>query len=402
MPIIRTYGDPGILGGLAYDAGKQSGIADRLAQQRAIDAQFVNERLRAREEITRMESAANLAGQMGGGRGGGGSSTPARTGPEETINQFARQRQEAQDQQLQQRALQAENDARLRTMTAALDQAYEGREKDFAYEYAKERLRNGQTIPDRMLSALGIQDASDAEAKARKKAEDEKGIIDTAEPRTDQERLIRRSFVQGRPGDVASMLDQRDRRQTNFQTGEAPLTRDALAARTQLQGFAESTSDRTVLEQMRATLAEKKVSPEALAPLDARIEALKREDIELKAPVAFEQAIGAFQSQLTAMQKKEGRALNVSERRGLLAKNLEQTAKSFGLTIGQIGEFVRANDERRREAEMLVEQAQAAIMQAQTQQMQQAPGAGRTGDPAGNPQQPRPRRPDFGQPGRME
>lgn len=398
MPILRTYGDASILGAATYQAGQQAGRAARMAQQRAADQDFIRQQQASRNRIVEMETAANLARDRDRDRGHrGGHYGPAKTGPEEVVNEFARQRSALKEQQSL--AAQAANDeqAQRQGIMSALEQAYQGREKDFAYHYAKERLAKGQTIPERMLAGLGIESASTAEVSARDQADLEAGQIDTAEPRTERERLIRRSLTQGRPEDIAAFLDQREK-MPNLTTGERALTTEALSARTQLQGFAESISDKATLQEVRKTLEDKKVSPEALSVLDDRIAALEKEDIELKAPVAFEQAVGLFETKLQALQKQENRALNVSERRTLLAGTLKETAKSYGLTIEQLGEFVRANDERRREAEMLVQKAQDAIVQARIQQAGPTAPAGAAGQaqPA-QPTEPRRfRRPDFG------
>jgi hypothetical protein len=402
MPILRTYGDASFLGSATFMAGQQTGRANRLAQQRAIDAQFVNERLRARENIVAMETAANLSRD----RGGGGYQSP-RNQAEGTINDFAAQRSAVREKRAFDDMQVQEEQRKQQGVLSALDAAYQGREKDFTYHYARRRLEEGQTIPDRMLSGLGVASASPAEADARDQA-DMDGQVDTVQPKTAHERGVRHALTQGRPSDIAPFLDQRDTRSINLQGGARPLTQDALEARAQLHGFADSQTDAAVLEEVIKSLGASKVSEEALAPLRNRINQLQKEDIELKAPVAFEQAVGLFQTQLQAAQTKEGRTLGTSERRGLLARTLEQTAKSYGLTIEQMSQFVRANDERRREAEMLVQRAENAIVQAraavplggpanapgQPQPQGQPQGQPQQGQPATDPQ--RQRRPTFG------
>lgn len=387
MPILRTYGDASFLGSATFMAGQQTGRANRLAQQRAIDAQFVNERLRARENIVAMETAANLNRDRGGHHGGGYHSP--RNQAEGTINDFAAQRSAVREKRAFDDMQVQEEQRKQQGVLSALDAAYQGREKDFTYHYARRRLEEGQTIPDRMLAGLGVASASPAEANARDQA-DMDGQVDTVQPKSAHERGVRNALTQGRPSDIAPFLDQRDTRTINLQGGARPLTQDALEARAQLHGFADSQTDAAVLEEVIKSLGASKVSEEALAPLRNRINQLQKEDVELKAPVAFEQAVGLFQTQLQAAQTKEGRTLGTSERRGLLARTLEQTAKSYGLTIEQMSQFVRANDERRREAEMLVQRAESAIVQSRA--------AVPLGGPANAPGQPQPQGQPQGQP----
>lgn len=356
MPIIRTYGDQSVFGQGAYQAGQQLGRAQRLAQQREIDARFTENRLAARERITQMETAANLADRRGGG--GGGQPASSR-GPETIINEFAQQRSRANEQ-----AAMAELENRQQAeermgMLKALEDSYSGREKDFAFHYAANLIKKGEKLPDRIQAALGIERPSSDEAEARQ--ESEQGQIEDYEPKTQTERTIRRTLQQGRGGDVAALFDERE--DAGFgQTGA--LTKDALLARTQLEGFAAATSDKALLQETRDKLEAAGTSPEAMAIVDERLEQIAKEDMELKAPAAFEQVVSSFQGQLTKMQEREGRALKVAEKRNLLAKNIKQTAESFGLTVEQLGQYIRENDENRRMAQQLIEQAQEAIKQS--------------------------------------
>lgn len=355
MPIIRTYGDVGVFGMGAHQAGLALGRADRLAQQREIDARFVENRLAAREQQalakTQGDYALALQRQAGAPRGAAESSRA-----ETLLNDLARDRADAREQA----ALQALEEQKLadqqRGLLSALDDSYANREKDFTYHYAKDQILKGEKLPSRIQAALGIETPSEVEARARRKAEE--GQIDDFKPQSQTERVIRRTLAQGRGADIAAMLD--DRQDAGFgQVGD--LTTDALAARTQLEGFALATNDKAALMDIREDLEEAGVSSEARKILDDRIAELEEEDAQIKAPAAFEQAVKSFQSRLDAIQTKEERSLNISEKRALLGSTLKQTADSYGITIQQLGDFIRANDENRRMAEQLVSQAQEAI-----------------------------------------
>lgn len=361
MPIVRTYGDVGVFGQGARDAGFALGRSHRLSQQREIDARFIENRLGARERITAMRTQANL---MGSQRGGGGSSqrrAPADDGAKSVLDEFRIRKAEREESQAMAKAeQQAALDDRSQLMQG-IEDAYEGRQKDMAYYYAKDQVSQGNKLPDRILAALGIENAGEKEAKAKADAEAQMGQVETFEPRTDRERLMRRTLQQGRVSDLSGFLDQTERPSGGM---EGALTADAMAARTQLEGFANVTTDKKLLAEYRDELKGKGTSQEVLQTLDDRIEELEREEMEVKAPAAFEQAITSFQTQLQAAQDKEGRSLDVSERRKLLSKTLTTTAKSFGLSIDQIGQYVRQNDENRRMAEELIQRAQDAIIEA--------------------------------------
>ena len=397
MPIVRTYGDPGIFGQGAYDAGRLQGQAARQAQQREIDARFTENRLTARERIAAIETANNYASARN--TGGGGQDSSGR--PENIFNDFAQERQAERDQNAI-RTLEASKELQQRNdLLQSLDGAYDGREKDFTYQYAKNLIQKGEDLPERIQSALGITSQSEktAKLKAEKAAKD--GQIDDFEPKTDRERLARRSLEQGRAGDLIGRLDQRGK-DDRGRAGVGPLTDDALAARTQLEGFASATSDMQALIDTRKSLQEGGASEETKAIIDERIEQLNTEQMELKAPAAFEQAVGTFQTRLTKAQADAGRTLNVTEKRKLLASTLTTTAEGFGLTVEQLGQYIRSNDENRRQAEQLISQAQEVIKQmlppkdALTGSEQQFGPNDQARDTNKKPTQ---RRPDFGQRG---
>lgn len=355
MPIIRTYGDVGIFGQGAYDAGRGLARIRRDELQRDRDARFIENRLAARERITEIQTRANYAGQMQS------QARPAQkrdSGPSSVISDFIKrqsgQQVEQNDQEL----------ADKQMIQDGLENAYSGREKDFTYYYAMDLLKKGKPLPDRILSSLGIESASESLARAKNEKELQSGQIDAAVPRTDRDRLIRRTLEQGRPGDIASMLDQVGKVDI-LSGGRATLTQEALAARTQLEGFASVTNDKQLLIDYRDELKEKGASDEALQALEDRIIELDEEEVELKAPAAFEQVISGFESRIKAEQKKQGRLLDYDERYKMLVSTIKSTAESFGMSVESLGEYIRANDENRRMAEMLVKNAQEVIAEMQ-------------------------------------
>lgn len=360
MPILRTYGDSAVFGQGAYDAGHALGTSARLAQQRQIDANFIADRLAAREEITRIRTLENYknARQSGsGGSGGGGRSRGSDI--QSVVDDFARDHDDEKtiDAVANAKRLARENEAA--GVLGALDDLYKDKDKDFKYFYMKDQIVNSKSVPDRMLQELGIGAKDKSEGDPEEEIQSE--AVDAYKPKTDRERQYRNALNQGRPSDIAAILDEKESTNKFGADESQPFTLDALAARSQLEGFISTTSDRELLREYRDELKAAGASDDALRAFDERDAELQEIETQVKAPQAFEQIVSSFGPQLQAMQDKEGRPANMSERRKLLGGIIKTTAKSYGLTVDQIGQYIRDNDENRRMAEMLVQKAQNAI-----------------------------------------
>lgn len=364
MPILITHGDPGVFGQGAADAGFALGRSQRLAQQRQIDAGFIADRLAAREEITRIRAIedAQRASSQSRGRGGGVS----RSDVQDIIEGFARDKKDEKTIESVAEQKRKVRQGEAEGLLSALEQKFEGKEKDITYQYARDQILSGKSVPDKILQELGI-------VPPTKKKGDETDSESGFEPKTNEERLFRRSLEQGNPSDIAQFLDQKD---SSNKFGPAkdtdPLSMDALAARTQLDAFVSTTSDRDILREYRRDLKESGVSDDALQVIDQRDAELAETEMKVKAPAAFEQAVTAFGPQLQAAQDKAGRPLRMDEKRKLLGGILSTTAKSYGLTVDQIGQYVRENDETRRMSEMLIQKAQDSLIDMVNQQEQSA------------------------------
>jgi len=358
MPIVRTYGDAGVFGQGSHDAGFALGRSQRLQQQRQIDANFIADRLAAREELTRIRALEDLersrSRQSGGG---GGSRGPSRSDIQDIIEGYERDQKDKQTIESVAERKRVARETESAGLLASLDAAYKDKDKDLTYEYAREQFMNGKTIPETLLKEIGI--VSPTRTKA-----DETDIESGFQPKSSQERLFRRSIEQGNLGDIAAYLDQQE--STNKYGGpndDDPLSMDALAARTQLDAVVSTISDRAQLREYRDELKKAGVSDEAVRMIDERDAELADTEMKVKAPAAFESIVSAFGPKLQAMQDKEGRALNMGEKRKLLSGIISTTATSYGLTVDQIGQYIRENDETRRMSEMLIQKAQDAIME---------------------------------------
>jgi len=329
-----------------------------LQQQRQIDANFIADRLAAREELTRIRALEDLersrSRQSGGG---GGSRGPSRSDIQDIIEGYERDQKDKQTIESVAERKRVARETESAGLLASLDAAYKDKDKDLTYEYAREQFMNGKTIPETLLKEIGI--VSPTRTKA-----DETDIESGFQPKSSQERLFRRSIEQGNLGDIAAYLDQQE--STNKYGGpndDDPLSMDALAARTQLDAVVSTISDRAQLREYRDELKKAGVSDEAVRMIDERDAELADTEMKVKAPAAFESIVSAFGPKLQAMQDKEGRALNMGEKRKLLSGIISTTATSYGLTVDQIGQYIRENDETRRMSEMLIQKAQDAIME---------------------------------------
>lgn len=396
MPIVRTYGDPAVFGMAGYKTGQAQGRAQRDAQQRQLDADFINQAMAGRQRIAEIQTLNNYASERGVPTY---SQTPDDGGTATAFNEFAAARKKEREAKAQ------EADEREGILDG-LNSAYSGRDKDFTYYYARDRIMKGETIPDRVLSALGIRSVSEEKALAKARAEEEEGQASDFEPKSAGERAVRSSIQQGRIGDVAAVLDQRGKPEGYGQ--EAALTTAAMAARTQLAAAAGDISDIDTLKEMRQELQAKGASEESRQIITERIAEIEEEEVKVKAPAAFEQVVSSFKTQLTAAQKQKGAPLDISERRKLLAGTIKTTSQAYGISIERFAAYIRQSEEQRRMAELMVLKAQQETQggqpQGQTQGQeqpqdprQQQPQPGPL--PGGGTVTPAPRRPAFGQRG---
>ncbi len=360
MPILRTYGDVGVFGQGAHDAGYALGRSQRLQQQRQIDANFIADRLAAREELTRIRALEELErSRSNQGAGGGGSRGPSRSDIQDIIEGYQRDEKDKNTIEAVAEQKRASREAKSAGLMAALDEAYKDKDKDLTYEYAKEQFASGKSVPQAVLEQIGIVAPGKSD-----RDQSETGSVDGYAPKTNQERLFRRSLDQGNVSDIAPYLDQRESSSKYGAASDSdPLTFDALAARTQLEAFVSTVSDRALLKEYKDDLKKSGVSDDAIRLIDERDADLAETEMKVKAPAAFEQIVSAFGPKLQAMQEKEGRSLDMGEKRKLLGSIIGTTAKSYGLTVDQIGQYIRENDETRRMSEQLIQKAQDAIME---------------------------------------
>lgn len=400
MPIVVYHGDPAALAELGYQAGQATGRADRLAQQRQIDAQFVSERLGSRERMAELQSVFNMESAAGGGRAQG--PAPASAGsPVQTVlseeGERLRSMRNAQSEAMgkvlgEQSAKQAQH----AEMLAALDRQYEGREKDMTYFTAKDQILSGKGLDGRLMYSLGIESGSEAEARARREAKLAEGQADGgAEKRnlTATERTFREALDAGRAGDLADVVGERSAAPRGSLPGETgPLTSRALTARNQVDAFVREATDAGTLRELYDALGEQ-AGADLRDRIQGRISEIEREEIELKAPAAYEQAVEGFKATINAMQKKAGGPVPVTDQRRVFARVLQRTAEAHGLGYEAMSEWVRATDANRRAAEAAVRTVEERMIEAQ-QGRDPAQGSrgvyGSPTPPPGTREQPRP------------
>ena len=366
MPIIRTYDNAGAFLGLAQQAGQAAGRRDRLDQQRRIDAQFIAQQTEHRNRMAQLDAASRLA-PGGPGGGGGGGADPVRDFLSDAGQRALQRRMEREEGQ-HRADLELDSVKRRRgELLGAIDQAYRGKEKDLAYYSARDTVLQGGELDSRLMYSLGIKSGPEdvalqreARLQAGQSESDNPGA-----PKTAKERVVRQTLNQGRYGDLAELLVERETPTRATRYGEqTPYTADALAARAQLADFVAEQADRTVLASLRDTLAGK-ADPATRDLIDARIRTLEQEEVETKAPVAYEQAMETFHARIGQLQRKAGAPVPILDQQRELAKIIETTAKSYGLDVPSFREWYRANQAAQRAARMSAEQPGAAPPQNQ-------------------------------------
>lgn len=357
MPIIRTYDPAGAFLGLAQQAGFAAGRADRLQQQRRIDAEYIAQQTEHRNRMAQIEAANRHMGDRGGGGGRQPTGDPVRDFISEEAERAQRRKLEREEAR-HRASLELETNAKRRgEILGALDQAYANRPRDLAYYAARDALLRNEDLDDRLLYSLGIRSGSEDVALAREQRLREGQADEDSTPRTAQERVVRQTLRQGRFEDVAALLNQREARNRDTKYGEeTPFTSAALAARAQLAEFIEETGDRTKLQALRETLGEK-ADETTRNMIEARIRQLEQEEIEVKAPAAYEQALETFQARMVQLQRQRGQPVPVADQQRELAKIIEATARSYGLEIPAFREWYRANQAAQRAAKLAAQAA---------------------------------------------
>jgi hypothetical protein len=150
MPIIVSYDDPRVLGSLAQQAGMAQGQADRLRQQRSIDASTVareQERSIRERELT-AALAARGSGTGGGGGGGGG-------GNDLAVQRFLADQADRAEERTARTALRETAERAKQLNLQALN---ESRDKltPTQFNAAKAAVVAGKEIPDFARGLLGM------------------------------------------------------------------------------------------------------------------------------------------------------------------------------------------------------------------------------------------------------
>lgn len=346
MPIVVGHTSGADEAGLALAAGSAMGRGQRMQQQRQIDASLTSQVLGQNHDLNRLKLLRGYERQD--------QDRADRIQRDNISLALEKMKLDAQDSATRRMESQAkiENDQRefaiqqrsKDDMLATLDQTYEGRPKDLLYGVARNEVMTKGQFSERTASALGI--STQAEQLARTKAE-VSGTLDQFEPKTAEERRSRRLMQQGDFGSVAGQLN---RLQGGLLEPGDPGYNDVVDAAIQVQGWAKVTNDPTQIQAAIQAFTEKGVNQEMIAPLEDRLEEIRQQEVMIKAPMAFETALGAFESQAMNISKQLGRPLSPVESSTLLGKTLQTTLASAGITSGRFEEWMNSQEDTQAQA----------------------------------------------------
>lgn len=364
MPIVVGHTSGADEAALAYRAGSAMGRGQRMQQQRQIDASLSSQVLGQQHDLNRLKLLRGYE-KEDQGRADRMQRDNIAAALDKMKIEAQGQRQQALDAQTKMKQLSEQDalDQRYRDdMIGAVEKAYEGRPKDLLYSQALNQIRTDGKLTDRTASALGV--TTESERMQRARAETEGTIdsrVDQYEPKSVGERRSRRLLQQGDFGAVAGQLN---RLQGGLLEPGDPGYDDVMDTAIQVQGWAKVTNDPTTIAAAIQQFTEKGVDQNVIAPLQERLEEIRTQEVMVKAPMAFETAIGAFESQAMQAAQQIGRPLSPVESSRLLGKTLETTLASAGITADRFEEWVNSNEDTQQQATRAI-QGVMAKQQAQ-------------------------------------
>lgn len=343
MPIVVDWTPSGVPAELAFAAGSAQGRAERMGQQRSIDANLVQQLLGQKHQTKMVKLGQDFSREMAG----------------REMSQNDRRQQQNVD--LARERLKLERDefegqmglattkmsmAQEEAMAtkrqrqgylASLEEAYAGRPKDLAYEQAIAEIETQGRLNDRTASAIGIL----TETERRQRSEGQvQGTMDSFEPRTESERRQRRLLEMGDFETVGKGLA----RAGNVK----PSDRDFAAVtdtQIQLEGWLRAQDRPEVIESARERLAAQGVPPTVLASLDAKLAEIRQQELVVKAPMAMDTAMAAFERQGQMLMQEMGRPLTPVESSRVLGEAIRRTTASMGLDLRAFNDFVLSQED---------------------------------------------------------
>ena len=375
MPIVVGHTSGADQASLALMAGAAQGNAQRMSQQRQIDAGLTSQILGQKHDLKRVGMARRfqLEDQSRA------ESRDNRIRKDNMDLAFERLRVQEQDIQGRQREAtknaaslaeqQAIEQQQRNGMLAQLDEAYAGRPKDLLYEQGKAQIQNEGKLTDRTASALGIH--TEQERRMREQSEQD-GTLDQFTPMVASERRARRTLEIGQYDDIGKQLAEMSR--PSFGP-RSPNYNDVMDAAIQVEGWARVTDDPTQLEAAIETFSAQGVTDDVLQPIRQRIREVNIQEMKVKAPQAFEIAMGAFESQALQAATALGRPLQPAESAQLLGDALERSLQSAGIPANRFEEWVEGEND-------ILNQAYRSVEQTVRESFANEPGGG--GDPRGS------------------
>ena len=369
MPIVVDHTPGGVAAGLALAAGTAQGNAQRMQQQRGIDAQLLSQLNAQKQQLKVLGMTQGLArdqmSQQDRARQDNVRVALERlkVDQQQAEQQNRLDQQRADNQTLEARSRAAERGAKQRDAEAQraaaqglaqqIDEVYAGRPKDILYSQAMAQAQKNGTLSEQTASALGI--TTEAQRRARENAQISAAPDAQFEPKSTGERRARRLLDLGNFDQVGQRL-----RQIGPLFGpEAPGYNDAMDALVQTQAWAQTVEDPAEVDHAISALQQQGVGQDVLQPLQERADELRQQVYRIKAPAAFETAMSSFEAQASLLSQNLGRPLSPSESSRLLGEQIGVQLQASGIPLDQFEAWVDSQDDIRTAATKQVEQAMA-------------------------------------------
>lgn len=363
MPIVVDWTPSGVPAELAFAAGSAQGRAERMGQQRAIDANLVGQMLGQQHEMRVLDRREKYGRQQASRE-----ERQLSQNRELAMERLRLDRDEFEggmqlaSAKLSQAQEQAAGQERQRKRyLQSLEEAYAGRPKDLAYEQAVAEIETQGRLTERTASSVGILTEYERGQRAGRQID---GTPDTFEPKTESERRSRRLMEMGDFETVGKTLGRAGR----ARPGDSDF--NAIAdTQIQLEGWLRAQDRPEVIEAARERLASQGVPETVLGSLDAKLAEIRQQELVVKAPMAMETAMAAFERQGRMLMQQVGRPLTPVESSRVLGEAIRRTTASMGLDLRAFNDYVLSQED-------LSAQATNAARQMLGQAQRSAPAEG--------------------------
>ena len=349
MPIVFQHGTARNIAETSVASGAAVGRSQLQSEKRQQDMTFILQDQASRNQVLEMEAAARLRGD---------DDQPIHTDERATgVQRFVKAK-------VAKRAVTSQDDANAQ-MIGALDQAYQGRQKDASYYYAQRQIESGGTLDAATRGALGIKTEAEELARDKFDAEQIEGAgIESYEPKTAKERNLQQAIQSGR--DVPSIiarLEETDIRKRLPGKKRRPASDDAISAQNNLSFALDAMTDPDLIAAMREEYRKNGASQSTLDLFEPRIEELIESKAKIAYPTVRNLTAAMTNRAIQVRSKALGRPLTDEEEMDIEAEKLVINLEAYGISMEIYEEMSDADQAKLSKAKGLTDAVLAAQQQ---------------------------------------